>query len=74
MDKASSRHTSVRVTEDEHVTTDVLRLVLAPVEGDKLPGWEAGAHIDLHLVPGLTRQYSLCSDTADTTSYAYVDR
>jgi ferredoxin-NADP reductase len=69
MDKASARRTTVRVTEAAHVTRDVLRLVLAPVEADNLPDWEAGAHIDLHLASGRTRQYSLCGDTDQTTSY-----
>jgi ferredoxin-NADP reductase len=70
MDKASSRRRTMRVTVAQDVATDVLRLVLVPVEEDTLPGWEAGAHIDLHLASGLIRQYSLCGDTADTTSYA----
>ncbi|WP_433502940.1 PDR/VanB family oxidoreductase [Pseudonocardia halophobica] len=69
MDQNDFRRTTVRVAEAEHVTPDVLRLVLTPVEGDKLPDWEAGAHIDLHLPSGLSRQYSLCSDASDTTSY-----
>ncbi|GAA3162664.1 PDR/VanB family oxidoreductase [Blastococcus jejuensis] len=30
-----------------------------------LPEWSAGAHVDLHLPGGLTRQYSLCGDPAD---------
>jgi ferredoxin-NADP reductase len=69
MDQNDFRRTKVRVTEAEHVTADVLRLVLAPVEEDKLPDWEAGAHIDVHLPSGLSRQYSLCGDSSDTTSY-----
>ena len=67
MGKASSRRATVRVTEAEHVTRDMLRLVLAPVEEDKPPRWEAGAHIDLNLLSGLTRQYSLCSDSRHRT-------
>jgi ferredoxin-NADP reductase len=30
-----------------------------------LPPWEPGAHVDLRLPNGLTRQYSLCGDPAD---------
>jgi ferredoxin-NADP reductase len=33
--------------------------------GSGLPAWQPGAHIDLLLEPGLTRQYSLCGDPAD---------
>ncbi|MGY2076647.1 PDR/VanB family oxidoreductase [Blastococcus sp. SYSU DS0828] len=33
--------------------------------GGELPAWSAGAHIDLRLPGGLTRQYSLCGNAAD---------
>src|ERR1700737_1879746 len=38
---------------------------LAHPEGEELPRWEPGAHIDLLLSDSLTRQYSLCGDSAD---------
>jgi ferredoxin-NADP reductase len=38
---------------------------LAHPENDKLPRWEPGAHVDLILDDGLTRQYSLCGDFRD---------
>ncbi|MCE0763542.1 PDR/VanB family oxidoreductase [Pseudonocardia kujensis] len=69
MEQNDFRRTTVRVAEAEHVTADVMRLVLTPVDSDKLPDWEAGAHVDLHLPSGLSRQYSLCGDATDTTSY-----
>jgi ferredoxin-NADP reductase len=34
-----------------------------------LPPWEPGAHLDLVLNDAPTRQYSLCGDPADRTSY-----
>ena len=37
--------------------------------GDKLPGFSAGAHIHVYLENGLTRQYSLCHPCADPASY-----
>ena len=43
----------------------VVTLTLAPADGDTLPEWTPGAHIDLHLTDDLTRQYSLCGDPAD---------
>ena len=37
--------------------------------GAKLPAFEAGAHLDVHLGDGLTRQYSLCNDPAERHRY-----
>ncbi|WP_241618571.1 PDR/VanB family oxidoreductase [Rosenbergiella epipactidis] len=34
-----------------------------------LPAWEAGAHIDVHLAPGLIRQYSLTGSCNDRRRY-----
>jgi ferredoxin-NADP reductase len=36
--------------------------------------WEPGAHLDLVLPSGLVRQYSLCGDPADTSSYTVATR
>jgi ferredoxin-NADP reductase len=38
-------------------------------EGDPLPAWKPGAHIDLHLADGVRRQYSLCGDPGDPSRY-----
>src|ERR1700756_4569764 len=40
-------------------------LDLAHPQGEELPRWEPGAHIDLLLSEKLTRQYSLCGDSGD---------
>jgi ferredoxin-NADP reductase len=47
----------------------VAALTLAQADGSFLPDWTPGAHIDLLLGSGLTRQYSLCGSTADRTSW-----
>jgi ferredoxin-NADP reductase len=47
----------------------VIVLDLREPAGAPLPGWQAGAHIDLLLGPGLVRQYSLCGDPADTRTW-----
>ncbi|WP_217166634.1 PDR/VanB family oxidoreductase [Streptomyces sp. AC512_CC834] len=47
------------------VADGVLVLDLRHPLGEPLPAWEAGAHIDVLLGPGLERQYSLCGDPAD---------
>jgi len=41
-------------------------LELTHPEGEDLPPWEPGAHIDLILDDGLTRQYSLCGDPGES--------
>jgi ferredoxin-NADP reductase len=46
-------------------TEGVVVLELAHPENEILPPWEPGAHIDLLLSDGLTRQYSLCGDPRD---------
>lgn len=38
-------------------------------DGSPLPGFTAGAHIDLHLPNGLIRSYSLCNSPQDTHRY-----
>ena len=38
-------------------------------KGRALPPFSAGSHIDVHLRPGLVRQYSLCNDPVDTHRY-----
>jgi len=43
----------------------VVVLDLVHPESGDLPLWEPGAHIDLMLSDGLTRQYSLCGDPRD---------
>jgi ferredoxin-NADP reductase len=43
----------------------VVVLDLAHPQGEDLPRWEPGAHIDLLLSEKLTRQYSLCGDSGD---------
>lgn len=59
----------VRVVERREEADGVVCLFLAPHDGGPLPPFEAGAHIDLSLGDGLTRQYSLCGDPADASLY-----
>jgi len=58
---------AVIVGRDE-LPGDVIALELARADGLHLPRWEAGAHIDLEIAPGLVRQYSLCGEP-DTTAF-----
>ncbi|MGW5120055.1 PDR/VanB family oxidoreductase [Streptomyces noursei] len=52
----------LRVAERTEVADGVVALRL---EGERLPVWEPGAHLDLVLPSGAVRQYSLCGEPAD---------
>lgn len=47
----------------------VLSLDFMAPDGGELPPFGPGAHVDLHLADGQIRQYSLCGDPADRTTY-----
>ncbi|MFG2793032.1 PDR/VanB family oxidoreductase [Streptomyces sp. NPDC048419] len=66
-----SRALRLTVTSYETVADGVVQLRL---EGSDLPRWEPGAHLDLVLPSGLVRQYSLCGDPEDTSSYTVATR
>lgn len=58
-----------RVDRKEAVAEDVVCLVLRDVTGAALPAWAPGAHIDLVIEGVPTRQYSLCGDPADLSTF-----
>ncbi|MFJ8152967.1 PDR/VanB family oxidoreductase [Streptomyces sp. NPDC094468] len=66
-----SRALRLRVAARETVADGVVQLRL---EGERLPGWEPGAHLDVVLPSGLVRQYSLCGDPTDASSYTIAAR
>ena len=61
----------VLVKQKEAISGDgqVARLELVSMTGSPLPTFEAGAHIDLMTAPQFVRQYSLCSDPDNISSY-----
>ena len=60
---------TLRVTGKELVAGDVLTLQLTSPQALRLRDWAPGAHIDLVLPNGMTRQYSLCGDRWDPFTY-----
>lgn len=60
---------TLRVTAKTVVADDVMTLELAAPSGGRLRDWTPGSHIDLLLPNGLTRQYSLCGDRWDPSTY-----
>ena len=60
----------LRVTQMTWEAEGVLSVRLARIESnDPLPAWEPGAHIDVYVPDGSTRQYSLCGDPDDLSSW-----
>lgn len=57
------------VDRRESISDRVVLLEFKAVDGEPLPSWEPGAHIDLLLSGGLVRQYSLCGDPSSDTSW-----
>ncbi len=53
----------------EMVADGVVVLTLASPDGADLPEWTPGAHVDLVMGDGLTRQYSLCGSTTDLSAW-----
>ncbi len=59
----------VTVAERRALAEDVVSLTLRHADGASLPAWQPGAHVDLLLGNGMERQYSLCGDPADRTTW-----
>ncbi len=59
----------VVVTARSTEAQDICSYELASVDGSPLPPFSAGAHIDVHLPDGLTRQYSLCNPPQERHRY-----
>jgi ferredoxin-NADP reductase len=60
----------VRVSQMTWEADGVLSLRLSRIESnDPLPAWEPGDHVDVYVHDGTTRQYSLCGDPDDLSSW-----
>jgi ferredoxin-NADP reductase len=63
--EGAERSLRLEVASVRPAADGVLALILTNADGGELPCWEPGAHIDLTLPNGITRQYSLCGDTVE---------
>lgn len=59
----------VVVTSRNNEALDICSYELACAQGGQLPGFSAGAHIDVHLPGGMIRQYSLCNHPQERHRY-----
>ena len=60
---------TLRVADKVPLTSQILGIKLESASGEVLPAIEAGAHINLHLGKGLSRQYSLCNPGTENPFY-----
>jgi vanillate O-demethylase ferredoxin subunit len=59
----------VKVVGKVQEAQEIVSFELARVDGEPLPAFSAGAHIDVHVGPDLVRQYSLCNRSDETHRY-----
>ena len=59
----------VRVARRVEEADGVCSFELVPEDSGALPAFTAGAHIDVHVAPGLIRQYSLSNDPSERHRY-----
>jgi ferredoxin-NADP reductase len=57
------------VRDLEPAADDVVVVTLADPGGGELPTWTPGSHTDVLLADGLVRQYSLCGDPGDRSTW-----
>lgn len=60
---------TVRVGRRVEEAEGICSFELVSPDGSALPAFSAGAHIDVHVAPGLVRQYSLSNDPAERDRY-----
>ena len=58
-----------RVSKAEQMTASVTKYEFAAWDGEDLPAWTAGGHLDVVVTPDFLRQYSMSGDPADTSKY-----
>ena len=65
----STQSLEVRVAGKTVEALDICAFELVSPDGGALPAFTAGSHVDVRLPNGMTRQYSLCNDPAETHRY-----
>src|SRR5205809_978920 len=64
----------LRVARAGPIAQAIHRFELRSPEGDPLPAFTAGAHLDLRSPNGSVRKYSLCNDPAEQDRYVIAVR
>lgn len=66
---AEAEQRVLRVQQKSWEADGITSVTLVDPSGHPLPGWKPGAHLALRLPNGLLREYSLCSDPADSSRW-----
>ncbi|NOD88878.1 MULTISPECIES: reductive dehalogenase [unclassified Ruegeria] len=59
----------VAVTKVDKMNADVTKYEFSTLDGAPLPGWAAGAHLDVLVAPEFLRQYSMSGNPSDRSTY-----
>ncbi|NOD75811.1 reductive dehalogenase [Ruegeria sp. HKCCD4332] len=59
----------VAVTKVDKMTADVTKYEFSTLDGAPLPGWAAGAHLDVLVAPEFLRQYSMSGNPSERSTY-----
>jgi reductive dehalogenase len=59
----------VEVTKAQMMADGLTKYEFTPVDGQPLPEWQAGAHLDIVVAPEFLRQYSMSGDPADRSKF-----
>lgn len=66
--------TDIVITDRRSEAEGVVSLRFTRVDGEELPPWEPGAHVELRLPSGQIRQYSLCGQGSEDYRIAVLDQ
>jgi vanillate O-demethylase ferredoxin subunit len=69
INKPETRLLSLLIRQIRFEAIGINSYELVDPNGDMLPAWEAGSHLDIHLPGGLIRQYSLCGNPVERHRY-----
>lgn len=58
-----------KLSKVDQMSADVTKYEFQSWNGDPLPDWSAGSHIDVVITPGFLRQYSMSGDPDNTDFY-----
>ncbi len=68
-DTATAPVVRVHISAVEAMTADVTKYEFSSLDGQDLPEWTAGGHLDVVVAPEFLRQYSMSGDPKDRSKY-----